>query len=59
MIPVEQLVWTMRGRDVTCENCHTAIYRPKQDETLCPVCRYALGEDLTAIQASHSGRTAA
>lgn len=49
MIPVEQLRWTVAGRDVTCDNCHTAMYDPKPDEPLCPTCRAALGEDVLSI----------
>lgn len=51
MIHVEKLRWTIHGRDVTCENCHTAMYQPKHDEPMCPTCRAALGEDLSSIHA--------
>lgn len=54
IIPVEQLGWMVGTHDVTCRNCHSAIYKPDPDEHLCPLCRYALGEDLMAIHASLS-----
>lgn len=50
-IDVTRLRWTVGEDDVTCENCHTAMYRPQPGEELCPTCRAALGEDLTAIHA--------
>lgn len=51
LIPVMMLGWRMCGIDVTCVNCHSAIYRPGKGERLCPACAWALGQDLTAIHA--------
>lgn len=48
-IDVSQLRWRIGNRDVTCENCHTALFEPSDDEVLCPACRYAFGEDLLTI----------
>ena len=50
-IDIARLRWVISGRDVTCENCHTALYRPLNDQELCPACRYAAGEDLYEIVA--------
>ncbi len=46
---LETLRWTLDGYDVTCDNCHTAIYEPDFDDVHCPTCRHALGEDLFSI----------
>lgn len=53
MIDIDRLRWFIRWRDVTCENCHTAIYRPRFNDEyqLCPTCRHALGEDLLEVHA--------
>ncbi len=54
VIPVERLRWTVGGQDVTCENCHTAMYRLGKDDTLCPTCLAALGQDVMSVHAHMS-----
>jgi len=39
---VALLRWFVNGVDVTCENCHTAMYKPDKDQRLCPKCLYVL-----------------
>ncbi len=58
MIPVDKLHWKIGGADVTCVNCHTAIYKPDEDEVLCPTCRAALGEDVLTINNSMATKAA-
>lgn len=58
MEDVARLRWTYRGADVTCENCHTALYKPASGQTMCPTCLHALGEDLMEIHARMAGAAA-
>jgi hypothetical protein len=49
-LDVSRLRWMIGQQDVTCENCHTAMYEPDPDDRYCDVCLAALGMDILAVR---------
>lgn len=51
VVDIARLRWLIQDRDVTCENCHSAMYEPTARDVFCPTCAHALGQDLLEVHA--------